>query len=35
MKIPEWQDFVRLIVSSLGDTVKQANREAWAGRSSS
>jgi hypothetical protein len=32
IKLPEWQDFVRFLVSSLGDTVKQANREAWAGR---
>jgi hypothetical protein len=32
IKIPEWQDFVRFLVSSLGETVKQANRAAWAGR---
>ncbi len=32
IKLPEWQDFVKFLVSSLGDTVKQANREAWAGR---
>jgi len=32
VKIPEWQDFVRFIVASLGETVKQANREAWAGQ---
>ena len=31
VKIPEWQDFVQFIVSSLGETVKQANRDAWAG----
>jgi hypothetical protein len=32
VKIPEWQDFVRFLVNSLGETVKKANREAWAGR---
>jgi uncharacterized protein (TIGR02466 family) len=32
VKLPEWQPFLRWIVSSLGDTVKQANREAWAGQ---
>jgi hypothetical protein len=32
IKLPEWQDFVRFLVSSLGETVKLANREAWAGR---
>jgi hypothetical protein len=32
VKLPEWQDFVGFIVSSLGETVKQANREAWAGQ---
>lgn len=32
VKIPEWQDFVRFLVSSLGETVKQANMEAWAGQ---
>jgi hypothetical protein len=32
VKIPEWQDFVGFIVSSLGETAKQANREAWAGQ---
>ena len=32
VKIPEWQDFVGFLVSSLGETAKQANREAWAGR---
>ncbi len=30
--VPGWQDFVAFIVSSLGDTAKQANREAWAGQ---
>ena len=32
VKIPEWQDFVRFLVTSLGETAKQANREAWAGQ---
>jgi len=32
VKIPEWQGFVRFLVNSLGETAKQANREAWAGR---
>jgi putative 2-oxoglutarate-Fe(II)-dependent oxygenase superfamily protein len=32
VKIPEWQDFVRWIVSSLGETVKQANAVAWGGQ---
>ncbi len=32
VKIPEWQDFVRFIVASLGETVKQANFHAWGGR---
>ena len=32
VKIPEWQDFVRWLVSSLGDTVKQANYAAWGGQ---
>ncbi len=31
VKIPEWQDFVRFLVASLGETAKQANEEAWAG----
>ena len=35
VKIPEWQDFLKFIVSSLGETAKLANREAWAGGSSS
>ncbi|HEX4364070.1 MAG TPA: putative 2OG-Fe(II) oxygenase [Solirubrobacteraceae bacterium] len=32
VKLPEWQDFVRFLVTSLGDTAKQANRDAWAGQ---
>ena len=32
VKVPEWQDFVRFLVESLGETAKQANQEAWAGR---
>ncbi|HVF76927.1 MAG TPA: hypothetical protein VNA28_01410, partial [Solirubrobacteraceae bacterium] len=32
VKVPEWQDFVRFLVDSLGETAKQANRVAWAGR---
>ena len=32
VKIPEWQDFVRFLVDSLGETARQANHEAWAGR---
>jgi hypothetical protein len=32
VKLPEWQDFVGFIVSSLVDTATQANREAWAGQ---
>ncbi|MDQ3677971.1 MAG: hypothetical protein M3401_14450, partial [Actinomycetota bacterium] len=32
VKVEEWQDFVRFIVASLGETAKQANREAWAGQ---
>jgi hypothetical protein len=32
VKIPEWQDFVRFIVASLGETVKQANATAWGGQ---
>lgn len=31
VKLDEWQDFVRWIVHSLGETVKLANREAWGG----
>jgi hypothetical protein len=30
VKLPEWQDFVGFIVSSLGETATEANREAWA-----
>ena len=33
VKLAEWQDFVGFIVSSLGETVKEANRDAWAGQS--
>lgn len=29
VKLEEWPDFVRFIVASLGETAKQANREAW------
>lgn len=32
VKLAEWQDFVRFIVASLGETAKQANRDAWAGQ---
>ena len=32
VKVPEWQDFLRFVVSSLGETVKRANREAWGGQ---
>jgi hypothetical protein len=32
VKIPEWQDFVRFLVSSLGATAKNANFEAWGGQ---
>jgi hypothetical protein len=32
VKLPEWQDFVRFLVDSLGQTVKNANHEAWGGR---
>lgn len=32
VKLREWQDFVGFIVSSIGDTAKHANREAWAGQ---
>jgi hypothetical protein len=32
VKLGEWQDFVRFVVSSLGETVKEANRDAWAGQ---
>jgi hypothetical protein len=33
VKLGEWQDFVAFLVASLGETVKQANREAWGGQS--
>jgi hypothetical protein len=33
VKLNQWQDFVGFIVSSLGETAKQANREAWGGQS--
>jgi hypothetical protein len=33
MKGDEWRDFIRFIVSSLSETTKKANGEAWAGRS--
>jgi hypothetical protein len=33
VKLAEWQDFVRFIVDSLGETAKLANHEAWAGQS--
>ena len=29
VKLSEWQDFVGFVVSSLGETVKEANRDAW------
>jgi hypothetical protein len=29
IRLPEWQEFVRLVVESLRDTVTQANRAAW------
>jgi hypothetical protein len=32
VKLPEWQDFVRFLVDSLGQTVKNANHEAWGGQ---
>jgi len=32
VKVPEWQAFVRFLVSSLGETVKLANRAAWGGQ---
>ncbi len=33
VQIDEWQDFVRFVVSSIGETAKQANAAAWAGQS--
>lgn len=32
VKVPEWQAFVQFLVSSLGETVKLANRAAWGGQ---
>jgi hypothetical protein len=32
VKLAEWQDFVRFIVASLGETATQANRDAWGGQ---
>ncbi|MEA2192021.1 MAG: hypothetical protein QOI73_2142 [Solirubrobacteraceae bacterium] len=32
VKLPEWQDLVRFFVASLGETAKNANREAWGGQ---
>jgi hypothetical protein len=32
VKLPEWQDFVGFIVSSIGATVQEANADAWAGQ---
>ena len=32
VKLDGWQDFVGFIVSSLGETARQANRQAWAGQ---
>jgi hypothetical protein len=32
VKLPEWQDFVGFIVSSIGETVQLANQDAWAGQ---
>jgi hypothetical protein len=32
VKLDEWQDFVRWIVSSLGETAKTVNAQAWAGQ---
>jgi hypothetical protein len=32
MQVDGWQDFVRWIVDSLGETAKKANGEAWGGR---
>jgi uncharacterized protein (TIGR02466 family) len=29
VKLPEWQAFVRFVVESLRDTVREANRHAW------
>ena len=32
IKILEWQDFVKFLVHSLGETVKQSNHAAWGGQ---
>ena len=32
VKLPEWQDLVGFIVSSLGETAQHANADAWAGQ---
>jgi len=32
VKVPEWQDFVRFLVNSLGETAKHANAAAWGGQ---
>lgn len=32
VKLAEWQDFVGFVVSSIGETVQGANRDAWAGQ---
>ena len=32
VKLPEWEDFVGFIVSSLGATAQEANAAAWAGQ---
>ncbi len=32
VKLGGWQDFVAFLVHSLGETAKEANREAWAGQ---
>jgi len=32
VKLPEWQEFVGFIVSSIGRTAQDANQEAWAGQ---
>ncbi len=32
VKLSEWQDFVRFLVDSIGETAQQANHDAWAGQ---
>jgi hypothetical protein len=32
VKLPQWQDFIGFLASSVGDTVQRANGEAWAGQ---